>query len=150
MGELVLIDLKSQAAAHRFRSHQDELDYAVHSVEDVNGLLAAQFVDALDRYIKGEVDCHVRFFDRLSKRQSDFVFRRIPPDAGAVPCKTAEPSAQSESFPPLYGWNSRKISTTSVGISLQTFLPTMSLSKPATRSPFSWKYRAPLPCDKRK
>jgi len=45
----VLIDLKSQAATLRFRRHHGALDYAVHSVEDVNSLLAARCVDALDR-----------------------------------------------------------------------------------------------------
>ena len=51
----VLTDLKSQAATLRFRSHQGAPDYAVHSVEDVNSLLAAQFGISLQTFLHYDV-----------------------------------------------------------------------------------------------
>ena len=78
-----LLDLKAKAAALSFRSHQDALDYAAHSVEHVNCLLAANSVNAVDRYAKGHVSCYARLHSRRSNRQGDLVFFGIPAERRA-------------------------------------------------------------------
>jgi hypothetical protein len=73
-----LINLKSKAAALRFRSQQDALDYAAHSVQDMNRLLASNSLNAIDRYVKGDVGCYLRCHSRRSNMQGDLAFFSIP------------------------------------------------------------------------
>jgi hypothetical protein len=73
-----LLNLKPEASALRFSSHQDALDYARHCVENANRRLAAQNLNALDRYIKGEVAAYVSFRSRGSERENHLAFRSIP------------------------------------------------------------------------
>src|SRR5262244_423429 len=69
---------KTEAPTLRFRSHQDALDFAAHSVKESARRLAAQKFDAVDRYRKGEVACHLRINSRRTGHQGDLVFLRVP------------------------------------------------------------------------
>jgi hypothetical protein len=70
--------LRKEAAALSFGSHQDAMDYVRHSVEYVNRRMASQNLDAINRYVKGEVAAYVAAVHRRSKVQYHFVFRGIP------------------------------------------------------------------------
>lgn len=52
-----------------FRSAEDAIDYAHHLTQDGNRRLAAQSVDAVDRYIEGDVCLVVRFYSRSDSLQ---------------------------------------------------------------------------------
>jgi hypothetical protein len=73
-----LAKLKAEAAALSFGSHQDVLDDVAHLVEDANKRLAANNLNALDRYVKGEVAAYIGARQRRSERQYHFVFRCVP------------------------------------------------------------------------
>lgn len=77
-----LLDV-AEPATLRFGSHQDALDFARHSAENANRLLAAQSLDAVDRYRKGEVAAYVGVRSRRGGHQYYLAFFRIPPESGA-------------------------------------------------------------------
>ncbi len=64
----------------RFGSHQDALDYARHAVEDANSRLAAQSLNAVDRYRKGDIGIYIGLRSRKNGHQCDLVFSRVPAD----------------------------------------------------------------------
>jgi hypothetical protein len=73
-----LVELKAKAAALSFRSHQDALDFVRHSVEDTNRRLAAQSLNAVDRYRKGEVTAYIGIRSRLNGSYGHLAFRCVP------------------------------------------------------------------------
>lgn len=75
---------KSEASALRFGSHQDACDYTSHLVNEANRRLAAQNLDAADRYRKGEVAAYARGRYLRNGDQYHLVFLRIPPADSSV------------------------------------------------------------------
>lgn len=75
---------KPDSAALCFRSHQDALDYDAHCVEDANRRLAAESIDAIDRYRNSDVCCYVRLrrckVATARSEQCDLGFFRVPAD----------------------------------------------------------------------
>lgn len=74
----LLIQLKSKAAALRFRGQQDALDFIRHGFEDVDRLLASQNIHAVDRYVKGDVGVYAKIRSLFSGHQCDLIFFRVP------------------------------------------------------------------------
>ena len=72
------LGIESEPSALRFGSHQDAMDYVRHSVEDASCRMASQNLNAIDRYIKGEVAAYVAAVHWRSKSQYHSVFRCIP------------------------------------------------------------------------
>ena len=75
---------KPKPAALRFGSHQDALDYISHCIEDANSRLAAQNLNAVDRYKKGEVAAYVRVQSTRNGDQCHLVFVSVPPTDHAI------------------------------------------------------------------
>jgi hypothetical protein len=75
-----LIELK-EAAALPFRSHQEAFDFLAHGVEDVDRLLALQNVNAVYRYVKGDVGIYAKLRSRRNTHQCEFIFFRVPSDS---------------------------------------------------------------------
>jgi hypothetical protein len=92
-----LLDLKAKAAALCFRSQQDALNYARHTVEDSNRRLAAQSINAVARYLKGEIGIYIGLRTLRDGHECDLVFLRVPANTK---------SAWADSFTdPIFGFN---------------------------------------------
>jgi hypothetical protein len=65
----------------KFDSHDDVLDYARKTVEESNHWLAVHKLDIVNRYIRNEVEIHVKCTSRLNATKFHFVFNSIPSGA---------------------------------------------------------------------
>ena len=68
----------SLSPADGFGSIDDILNEVGHVVERANRRLAAQNIDVLNRYLKGEVAAYIGIYDGRSEGQYHLVFRRFP------------------------------------------------------------------------
>ncbi len=75
---------KSESAALSFGSHQDALDYAARFVEESSRRFAAQSLNAVDCYLKGEVAAYVRIKSSRNGHQSHLMFVSIPASSDPV------------------------------------------------------------------
>ena len=80
--EAALLELEFKPAALRFSSHEDALNYTAHCGEIVSRSLASQSINALNRYIKGDVGCYVRLHSRISDQDCDLALFGIPISCG--------------------------------------------------------------------
>jgi hypothetical protein len=66
--------LKAEAAALCFRSHQDALDFAAHGSKDMPRLFIGERLDITNRYVKGDIGCYLRLHSRFSDQECDLAF----------------------------------------------------------------------------
>jgi hypothetical protein len=69
---------KAEPTALCFRSAQDAIDYAHHLTQESNRRFAAIDLDAVNRYVKGDVSLVVRMRTEFGSRECDLVFVRVP------------------------------------------------------------------------
>jgi hypothetical protein len=72
---------EAEPAALSFSSDQDILDYVAGCVEEANRRFAAQKVNTVNRYIKGEMAAHISFRCGGSDSQYHLVCRAIPTES---------------------------------------------------------------------
>lgn len=67
------------AATLCFSSHQDALDFARHSAEHSNWMLASNnLIDIVERYRKGELEIVLDICSRSSAKKYNLIFIAIP------------------------------------------------------------------------
>lgn len=100
---------KSEPPTLCFRSSNDALDYAHHVVEDSNSRLAAQSLDALDRYVKGDVCLVLRAHFTRNSRYSDLMLLSIPTGVGRGEAagKAVDVGMNSDLAPATWEWSRR-------------------------------------------
>lgn len=72
------VELKAEAKALSLRGKQGIADFVAHGIQDAARVLAAQDLNVLNRYRKGEVAAYLRFHISGTNDQFCLSFRRIP------------------------------------------------------------------------